>query len=42
MGGIGVAALCKGLDLRFAATDHLACVVTIFLDEATEGDAGPP
>ena len=42
MGGIGVAALCKGLNFRFAGTDHLAYAVTIFLDDASEGDAGPP
>jgi hypothetical protein len=36
MGGVGVAALCKGLNLRFAGTDHLAYAVTIFLDDARD------
>jgi serine/threonine-protein kinase len=42
LAGVGVAALCKGLNVRFAGTDHLAYAVTVFLDDATEGDAGPP
>lgn len=42
MAGVGVAALCKGLNLRFAGADHLAYAVTIFLDDASEDDGGPP
>jgi eukaryotic-like serine/threonine-protein kinase len=42
LGGVGVAALCKGLNFRFNGSDHLAYAVTIFLDDAGEGDAGPP
>ena len=42
MAGVGVAALCKGLNLRFAGTDHLAYAVTIFLDDANDGDGGSP
>jgi serine/threonine-protein kinase len=37
LGGVGVAALCKGLNFRFTGSDHLAYAVTIFLDDATEG-----
>lgn len=40
--GIGVAALCKGLNFRFAGRDHLAYAVTLFLDDAEEGDGGAP
>jgi hypothetical protein len=39
--GVGVAALCKGLNFRFTGSDHLAYAVTIFLDDASEGDGGP-
>jgi serine/threonine-protein kinase len=42
LAGVGVAALCKGLNVRFAGTDHLAYAVTVFLDDASEGDRGPP
>ena len=42
LGGVGVAALCKGLNFRFNGADHLAYAVTIFLDDAGEGDGGPP
>jgi hypothetical protein len=42
LAGVGVAALCKGLNVRFAGSDHLAYAVTVFLDDATEGDGGPP
>lgn len=40
--GIGVGALCKGLNFRFAGRDHLAYAVTIFLDDAEEADGGAP
>ncbi|MEP7126806.1 MAG: serine/threonine-protein kinase [Byssovorax sp.] len=42
LAGIGVAALCKGLNVRFAGTDHLAYAVTVFLDDAIEADGAPP
>jgi eukaryotic-like serine/threonine-protein kinase len=38
--GVGVAALCKGLNLRFAGRDHLAYAVTVFLDDAEPEDGG--
>ena len=40
--GIGVGALCKGLNFRFAGRDHLAYAVTIFLDDAEEADGRAP
>ena len=42
LAGVGVAALCKGLNFRFAGSDYLAYAVTVFLDDASEGDSGPP
>ncbi len=36
LGGVGVAALCKGLNFRFTGSDHLAYAVTTFLDDASE------
>ncbi len=38
--GVGVAALCKGLNLRFAGRDHLAYAVTVFLDDEEPEDGG--
>ena len=38
--GVGVAALCKGLNLRFPGRDHLAYAVTVFLDDVEPEDGG--